>query len=352
MTADRPGLRVPAVSDWLAQRLPNTAPPFEFVRLPGGNSNLTYRAEDRAGRSVVLRRGPLGRALPTAHDMLREARVLAALHDGGVPVPAVYASCDDPEVTGAPFFVMEYVDGIVCGGRRQAEALTAAQRTRAGESMAETLGALHRLDPDRIGLGDLGRRSGYLERQLTRWHTQWSAGRLRELPSIEAAHVLLADRVPPQAAAAVVHGDFRLDNCVLAADGTVRAVLDWEICALGDPLADLGVLLAYWAEPGDAIRALQDPPTAVGGFPGRDRMLDAYLTASGVQEGALSAARANVPYYVAFAWWKLACIVEGVYTRVAQGAAPAAGRDEAGYAQQAERLARHALELARSLPGG
>lgn len=352
MTAEQPGVRAAAVSDWLARRLPDAAPPFAFARLPGGNSNLTYRAEDRAGRAVVLRRGPVGRTLPTAHDMLREARVLTALRGGGLPVPAVYAVCDDPEVTGAPFFVMEYVDGIVCAGRRQAADLTGAQRTRAGESLAETLGALHRLDPDRVGLGDLGRRSGYVERQLARWHAQWTAGRLRVLPAIDAAHALLAARVPAQRATGVVHGDFRLDNCVLAPDGAVRAVLDWEICALGDPLADLGVLLAYWAEPGDRVSALQDPPTLAGGFPGRDRMLAAYLAATGAPSGEHGAIRASVPYYIAFAWWKLACIVEGVYTRTAQGAAPAAGRDEAGYARQAQRLADHALKLAAALPGG
>jgi aminoglycoside phosphotransferase (APT) family kinase protein len=345
MPDDLAGLRAGPVTEWLAGCLPGLVPPLDFRRLAGGNSNLTYRVTDRTGRSWVLRRPPAGAVLATAHDVLREARVLAALGGAGLPVPRIDASCADPEVTGAPFVVMEFVDGLVCLGSADAGRLAPAQRQRAGESLATTLGALHRADPDRIGLGDLGRHTGYLERQLARWHTQWRTGRLRDLPAIDSAADLLRRRIPAQARVAVVHGDYRLDNCVLAPDGSVRAVLDWEICALGDPLADLGVLLAYWAEPGDEVRALQDPPTAVPGFPDRARMRSGYLAAAGYAEDV------DVSFYLAFAWWKLACIVEGVYARTVRRGTPAGGRDAASYASQAERLAGQALWLARSLPG-
>jgi aminoglycoside phosphotransferase (APT) family kinase protein len=332
-----------ALTAWLGGTLPEAQPPFTLYRLPGGNSNLTYRLADRAGGSWVIRRPPEGEILATAHDMLREARVLAALADAGLPVPRVHARCADPDVIGAPFFVMAFVPGVTCLNSADAERLLGTrERVRAGESLAATLAALHRRDPDRLGLGDLGRRDGYLERQLARWLRQWNTGRIRELPAIGQAAGLLGARIPGQVRVALVHGDFRLDNCVLDPDGSVRAVLDWEICALGDPLADLGLLLAYWAEPGDEVRALQDPPTATSGFPDRHRMREAYLAAAGLDT-------VDIAYYTAFAWWKLACVVEGAYARAMRGGT-VRGRPAASYAAQAERLAGQALRLARELP--
>lgn len=330
------------IAAFLAEQLPQARPPLSFSRLAGGNSNLTFRVRDAAGSSWVLRRPPLGAALATAHDVLREARVLRALDGSPVPVPRVLLTCADESVDTAPFVLMEHVDGLACAGAAGAARLTGTQRHAVGLAMARTLAGLHAVDPDAVGLGDLGRREGYVERQLARWHAQWLAGRQRPLPELGAAHELLRVRVPAQHRVALVHGDFRLDNCILGGDASVRAVLDWEICALGDPLADLGVLLAYWAEPGDALCALQDPPTLAGGFPSRAELLTAYRDATGRD------AAERVDFFVAFAWWKLACIVEGVYSRATR-TPPATGRSAQSYADQAARLAAHALDLATSL---
>jgi aminoglycoside phosphotransferase (APT) family kinase protein len=329
---------------WLAEQLPQARAPFVATQLAGGNSNLTYRLADAGGRQWALRRPPEGAALATAHDVRREARIMQSLEPAGFPVPAVRAICSDETVLGSPFVLMDFVAGPPCRTGAEAAELSAAQRHRAGIGLATTAAGLHALDPEAIGLGDLGRHQGYLTRQLSRWHTQWRADQQRELPQLESAFAALCDRIPAQTRVGIVHGDYRLDNTILAADGSVAAVLDWELCTLGDPLADLGVLLAYWAEPGDPICALQDPPTLVGGFPTRSELRTAYLDASGQD-----LAESVIDYYVAFAWWKLACIVEGVYARATRRPA-ATGRSAASYAEQASRLAEHADELARALP--
>lgn len=330
-----------ALADWFGANLPDAEPPFTLNRLTGGNSNLTYRVDDARGRCWVLRRQPQGILLATAHDVLREARVLAALRGTSVPVPVVHAMCDDRAVFGADFFVMGRVAGLSCTTSAAAAELAVDRRPASGSSLADTLAALHDVDVDAVGLGTLGRREGYVHRQLHRWHGQWQARRLAGITEIDEAFELLRACVPQQSRTSLVHGDFRLDNCILGTDGTVRAVLDWEICALGDPLTDLGVLLAYWAEPGDEVRALHDPPTAIGGFSTRDELRSRYLRSSGLDEAT------DVSFYVAFAWWKLACIVAGVAARVADH--PTAGRDAASYVAQLHRIAAHAAELARAL---
>lgn len=327
------------LEQWIEANVPHVRRPFITTKLTGGNSNITVLLEDGSGARMVLRRPPDGAALATAHDVLREARILAALSQAGLPVPAVIATCADPAVIGAPFVLMRYVDGVACLGAARARSLDEGARRAAGANLARTLAALHALDIDAIGLGDLGRRADYVARQLRRWHRQVETDRQRATPDIDAAHALLAERVPPQRRDAIVHGDFRLDNCVLAPDGAVRAVVDWEICALGDPLADLGVLLAYWTEPGDAISALHDPPTLAGGFARRDELAAVYLQAAGLPPGT------DVSFYVAFAWWKLACIIEGVWARAVRGQHTLA-RPLDSYADQALRVAAHARHLA------
>lgn len=331
----------PRLDGWLAERLPGAVAPFRLEPLAGGNSNLTYRVTDAAGHTWVLRRPPHGWVPTTAHDVLREARILTAVRVGGVPVPEVLATCSDATVSDAPFVVMEHVTGTSCHGTADAALLRPEQRQRAGESLVTTLAVLHQLDPGDVGLADLGHHGAYLERQLARWRRQWQATRTRDLPALEETFHALGARVPEQRRTSVVHGDYRLDNCILGANGSVRAVLDWEISALGDPLADLGTLLAYWALPGDDVRALQDPPTAVPGFPDREQLSATYLTAAGL-DGA------DVEYYVAFAWWRLACIVEGVHARAVH-TPPPTGRSPESYADQAARLAEHAWQLALSL---
>ncbi|HEY3735908.1 MAG TPA: phosphotransferase family protein [Jatrophihabitans sp.] len=335
-----------ALTDWFVNHVRaesgrSPRPPLALALLAGGHSNLTYRVTDADDVSWVLRRPPEGTLLATAHDVLREARVLTALSPTPVPTPAVHAVCEGHDVLDADFFVMEWVDGIPCTTAAAAAGLSPAQRRTAGESLADTLATLHRVDVDAVGLGALGRREGYVQRQLRRWQTQWNTQRVDALTEIDEAFELLSAQIPEQRQTSLVHGDYRLDNCILATDGTVRAVVDWEICALGDPLVDLGVLLAYWTEPGDDAQALEDPPTSVTGFGTRDEVRIRYLQAAGLGP------ETDVRFYVAFAWWKLACIVGGVAARAA--AHGGTGRDAASYVNQLRRIAAQAGTLARAL---
>jgi aminoglycoside phosphotransferase (APT) family kinase protein len=313
--AGPPGIDAAAVTAWFRAEVPTARPPLAFERLPGGRSNLTYRVRDAAGADFVLRRPPLHGVLPSAHDMAREHRIIAALAGTDVPVPAAVALCEDPAVTGAPFYVMGYVDGTVPRDEATvAAAFDEPARAAAAGSLVDALVALHRVDPDAVGLGQLGRREGYLERQLRRWKGQLEQSRTRELPVLDEVHRRLAAAVPAQAGPArVVHGDYRLDNVVLSPAGRVLAVLDWELCTLGDPLADLGLLLVYWAEPGDRQLPLGTAPTTLPGFPTRAELAAAYAARSGRAVDELD-------YYQAFGYWKLAVILEGVYARFAAGA--------------------------------
>jgi len=328
------GIELGAIEPWLRDRLPAARPPFRLERLTGGRSNLTCLLADAACAEWVLRRPPLGPRQPTAHDVLREGRIMTALAPTAVPVPAVLGAAPDLCPDSAPLLLMERAPA--------AATLGPAARARAGLALAETLAALHAVEPAAVGLRDLGRGEGYVERQLARWHRQWEEGRTRDLDDLAAAHALLADRVPPQSRTAIVHGDFRLDNCLLDAQGEVTAVLDWEICTLGDPLADLALLLVYWAEPGDAATALEDPPTLAPGFTSRDEIRRRYEAATDTEATALD-------FHLAFAWWKLACIVEGVHARVARGALGDVDRSAASFAAQAERLAGEAHRAAAAL---
>ena len=250
------GINRPAVSGWLAANVEGLRSPFEFALIAGGRSNLTYAVTDAAGRRIVLRRPPVSHVLPTAHDMGREHRIICALRDTPVPVPAALGYCADEAVNGRPFYVMDFVDGYVLRGPAEAAAaLDEPTRTAAGHDLVDTLVAIHQLDVDAIGLGDLARRDGYIQRQLRRWHRQFGqsqqqareAGVYRPVPLVDEVHDLLASRVPVQQGTALVHGDYRLDNTIVSAEGQVRAVLDWELCTLGDALADVGTLMAYWA---------------------------------------------------------------------------------------------------------
>jgi aminoglycoside phosphotransferase (APT) family kinase protein len=307
------GIDQDPVTEWMAARLPGLRPPLRFELIAGGRSNLTYTVRDTAGGRWVLRRPPLSSVLASAHDMSREYRAIHALGPTPVPVPGTVGLCEDDAVNGAPFYVMDYVDGLVLRSPEVVAGTDNALRRRAGEDLVDTLVALHDVDPDAVGLGTLGRREGYVNRQLRRWHGQWEQSKTREVPAIDEVHAWLAERVPDQGPAAIVHGDYRLDNCMFDESGRMVAVLDWELCTLGDPLADVGLLMVYWSEPGDEMSALLDAPTAAGGFPGRAELLERYATAS---ERDLSV----IDYYVAFGYWKLACILEGVYARHAGGA--------------------------------
>ncbi len=338
------GLTLGTLVPWLEQHLPAFPPPYRFTLVAGGRSNLTYRVTSGSSE-FVLRRPPTSHVLPTAHDMAREHRVIAALGPTSVPVPRALAYCDDTNVTGARFYCMSYVDGHILRDADSASLLDEKARRRAGESLVEVLASLHDVDPDAVGLGDLGPRDGYLERQLRRWQAQYerssatgAAHGLDAVPAVEVAHARLVDAAPPQADTTIVHGDYRLDNAVVAPSGDILAVLDWEICTLGDPLADIGLLMVYWAEPGELDPVLGVAPTVLPGFPSRSELRDLYGSRSGRD-------LASLDYYIAFGYWKLACILQGVVSRYLGGAGAGDRSDIGVFVTQVKKLAGRALDL-------
>ena len=312
------GIDVVRVTEWFCKNVEATVPPLDFSLVAGGRSNLTYRVTDSEGNAWALRRPPISHVLPTAHDMAREHRVMSSLGPTDVPVPRTCGLCQDVEVNGAPFYVMEFVDGFILRDAALVEsALDESGRRTAGESMADTLAALHAVDVDEIGLGDFAKRDGYAARQLKRWLAQFESSPVEGLDTegaVRAAHERLAAQIPEQTETTIVHGDYRLDNVVIGNDGRVRAVLDWEICTLGDPMADVGLLMVYWNEPGERAVIAGVTPTAVAGFPNRSEMKRRYAGASGRDLSSLD-------FWVAFGYWKLACILQGVFHRYSGGAA-------------------------------
>lgn len=282
----------------------------------GGRSNLTYFVTGPPG-SVVLRRPPLRAVRPTAHDMTREHRVLSGLVDTPVPVPAPLHLCSDPEVLGAPFYLMRRVDGVIARGSLPAGyAERPAERVAMTYGLVDVLADLHAVDPVAVGLGDFGRPDGYLARQLRRWSGEWRALRDADRPAVDALAAELADRLPEAPSGPVVHGDYRLDNVVLdpADPGRVAAVLDWEMSTLGDPLADLGLLLVYWQQgPRGAAAVVTPSVTGLPGFPDRAGVVERYVARTGRDVTAL-------PWYVAFGYFKLAVVVAGIVARQKAGA--------------------------------
>lgn len=343
-TTNDPGMREEAVSAWFGREVAGAVEPVTFERIAGGRSNLTYLATDAAGTRWVLRRAPLGMGDSRAHDVLREADVLARLAPTAVPVPAVAGRCADAAVTGAPFYVMDFIEGLILREPADVERLVPpADRRTFAQGLVRALAALHAVDPRDVGWEALAERDDYIARQLSRWSTNWEADRVRVLDDIARARDRLLERIPVQGPAGIVHGDFRIDNCVFAPDGTILALLDWELTTVGDTNADLGQLLAYWGEAADEVRALENPPTVVSGFPSREELVQMYVDAS-------PAGRVHdIDYHVAFTWWKIACIVEGVYTRMSRGAMGASDRTPESFAAQAERIAAEAWRLARAL---
>jgi aminoglycoside phosphotransferase (APT) family kinase protein len=302
------------VTPWLAAHVPALETPVVYSLIAGGHSNLTYRCDDAAGNAYVLRRPPLGHVLESAHDMGREHKIIAALAKTSVPVAPTFGLCSDVAVNGAPFYVMRFIDGLVSNDSTVTRALTLPDRRALGLHVIDVLAMLHRLDPDAVGLGDLGRKEAYLSRQLSRWTKQWEASKTHEVPAMEETRRLLQERMPAQIGSGIVHGDYRLGNMIVKGP-RILAVLDWELCTLGDPLADVGYLMNQWVSP-EEVEVLgpgDGAPTAVGGFPSRAEMSARYEAATGRDLSGIN-------YYRAFSHWRLAAIGQGVYKRYLVGA--------------------------------
>ncbi|HYU61245.1 MAG TPA: phosphotransferase family protein [Solirubrobacterales bacterium] len=333
----------PNLEAWFAEHVPGAAPPLDFERVAGGRSNLTYAVSDEGGRRWALRRPPLGKRLASAHDMGREHRIISALQATDVPVPPVVGLCEDESVNGAPFYVMEFVEGPILRSRSEAEeAFDEDERRRIGERVVDTLVAIHAVDPDAVGLGELGRKEDYVARQLRRWHGQWEKSKTRELAVVDDVHDRLSARIPEQGPATIVHGDYRLDNVILSPGGEIAAVVDWELCTLGDPLADVGLLLVYWSESGDEFTPLFEAATTAAGFAGRDEIRSRYAELS---RRDLS----GIDFYVALGYWKLAIILEGVFARYAAGQYGKSDEGFEEFAKVVEQLAEAADAAERRL---
>jgi aminoglycoside phosphotransferase (APT) family kinase protein len=314
LTGVTEGIDEDRVGSWLVANVDGATPPFSYERIGSGRSNLTFAVTDGAARTFVLRRPPLGHVLATAHDMTREHRAMSAMEGTAVPVPQMLGLCTDEAVNDAPFYVMTLVAGEVVDSPEKASLVSEPARAAMAEHLIEVLAAMHDLDVDAVGLGDLGRREGYIERQLARWSKQWEGSKTRDLPAVDDVAAQLAKRVPDQQGVGVVHGDFRFGNCVTETSaGRIAAVLDWELCTLGDPLADLGYLGVFWSSGEGSTRGSVYDPTAVGGFGSFDDAVERYARLSARDLG-------DIHFYVVFQLWRSAVIMEGVYARYLHGA--------------------------------
>ena len=338
------GIDIEPVSQWLVANIPGAVAPFTFDLIAGGRSNLTFKVTGSDGTQFVLRRPPLGHVLATAHDMAREFRIIAAVGQTNVPVPPALGLCTDDAVNAEPFYVMEYVEGTVLDSPERAAGLSTDLRVHASEHLIDVLADLHEVDVDEIGLGDLAKREGYVARQVKRWSTQWAQSKTRELPAIDEVARLLGERLPEQKGVSIAHGDYRFGNCLTdLTTGRIAAVLDWELCTLGDPLADVGYLGVYWFN-GDIAASRANDPTPAGGFLTYEDLLERYALRTGRD-------LSGIGYYVAFSCWRLAVISEGVYARYLHGAMGAQEFVEfESFKLGTEALAVRALEAMRNLP--
>lgn len=301
------GIDTAAMTAWLAERV-EVEQPLTYERVGLGQSNLTYLATDARGRRLVLRRPPMGELLASAHDVAREHRILAALQGTGVPLPVVHGLCEDRAVADRPVLVVSFVDGLVLDDRADAERLSPAARHAVGLSLTDTLARIHAVDLEGVGLADLASHKPYAARQLRRWSGQWELSRTRELADLDRLTTRLHEREPAPGEITLVHGDSHLRNVIVDPDDAqVRAILDWELATLGDPLADLGTLLAYWPQAGDPPTMRFDAST-VPGFATRTELVEHYAEVSGRDIS-------DVSFWHGLGLWKLAIILEGVRRR-------------------------------------
>jgi len=332
------------VAIWIERVQDLYLPPYTFELVAGGRSNLTYVVTDKDQRRFILRHPPLSHVLPTAHDMEREYKIISALYHSKVPVPKPISLCKDTSVTDRPFYIMEFVEGRILRQPSEAENLSVSMRSHISDSLVKTLVDLHLLDVKQVHLQDLGKTEGYLERQLRRWSHQFNNSAAEvglNYPIIDMAHKRLVALTPPQRYSGIVHGDYRLDNTVIGDDAQVAAVLDWEICTLGDTLADLGMLVVYWSEAEDEVTLLAST-TSLPGFYSRSQVVDRYVNLSGRD-------LSDLPYYVSFSYWKLACILAGVYARYMQGARAGDPSDVTQYKAQISYLGEMSLSRLEDL---
>ena len=323
--ADSPeGYDVDAVEAWIRNNIDGLTPPFDWVRLEGGHSNLTYKLTDANNKEAVIRRPPLGILLPKAHDMSREWALISALGPTPVPVPTALGFCDSPSVTGAWFYVMGCIDGRpLYNNEETLEWIPEDMRTNMAHSFVDVLADLHDLDPLEIGLGELGKHDSYVGRQLKTWYRSWTSSVDGAQMDDSRAHELqqfFLDNLPKQTKIRVVHGDYGLHNCLIGANSVVAAVVDWEISTLGDPLADIAYALNTFPDPGDEIPIAPDAATNVPNMPTRSELIQRYAERTNRDVS-------NINYYYGFNRWKSACIVHGVYARYMQGNKSSEGVD-------------------------
>ena len=336
------GINEQRVGAWLDANIDGAKGPYVYSLIAGGRSNLTFHVTDSRGTEMVLRRPPMGHVLATAHDMAREHKIISAVGKTTVPVPKTLGVCIDEEVNGAPFYVMAYVAGVVLDSPEKAHLLPAHLRRKTSEHLIDVLADLHAVDIDAIGLGDLAKREGYVERQVKRWSTQWANSKTRELPAIEEVSRLLSENIPVQQGVSIAHGDYRYGNCLTDVEnGRITAVLDWELCTLGDPLADLGYIGVYWTDYGKPLIRHNDP-TGHEGFPNYADLVERYAVRTGRDVS-------NVGYYIAFSSFRLAVISEGVYARYLHGAMGDQDIDLAPMKLGTETLAESALAALKGL---
>ncbi len=324
-----PGYDQPAVEAWIRANVAGLTPPFTWTRLEGGHSNLTFALTDTEGHRAVIRRPPLGVLLPKAHDMAREFKVISALGPTAVPVPEAHGFCDDESVTGARFYVMSLVDGRALYTAEDVEDhLSLEARAVMAESFVDTLAALHSVDPDEVGLSDLGRPDGYVARQLRTWYGSWTSsaeGARYDDPRIHDLHGYYQANLPEQGPGRVVHGDYGTHNVMVGSDGRITAVLDWEIATLGDPMADMAYAMNAWVDKAE-IEARGLPATGATtapGFPKREELAARYAELTGADLSQLG-------YYRSFNYFKTACILHGVYARYLMGQKSTEGVDVDG----------------------
>ena len=326
-----------ALGDWLEANVEGFQPPFDLTKFPSGQSNPTYKIAAASG-DFVLRRKPLGQLLPSAHAVDREYRLLSALHPLEFPVPRPLALCDDPQVIGAVFYVMEIAKGRPYANGALPE-FDPSTRRHMYEQLIDTLADLHTIDPVAADLGDFGKPGNYFERQVARWTRQYRDSQTDYVPEMERLVAFLPETLPEQSRTSIVHGDYRIDNVVFDGDGTLTAVLDWELATLGDPLADFSYLAMQWALPADGGAGLGGLDLSSLGIPALGEIVERYSERSGVPVAA------NLEWYFAYNLFRLAGIIQGIKKRVIDGTASHANARE--IAARVPTLAAAAWDFAR-----